>query len=133
MRERFSQNIIIKPEDIDQLGHVNNIVYLKWVQDVAIAHWSTLAHKDIQEKYFWVVVRHEIDYLSSAYLNSQLQAVTWIGGYSGAKSDRFVTIVDIATNKTIASVKTTWCMINAVNHRPARIESDVADLFIRKG
>ena len=60
--EKYELPIEILPEHIDQLGHVNNVVYLRWVQDAAIAHWSAAAPENEQEKLLWVVTRHEIDY-----------------------------------------------------------------------
>ena len=75
MNHKISEYPInILQNDIDEQGHVNNIVYLKWVQDVAIAHWTSVANKEMQENNLWVVSRHEIDYLKSAYLHSKLIA-----------------------------------------------------------
>jgi acyl-CoA thioester hydrolase len=86
--------ITIIESDIDGQGHVNNIIYLKWVQEAAIAHWNSVADIYMQEANFWVVSRHEIDYLKSAYLNSKLVAKTWVTEPKGAKSERYVTISD---------------------------------------
>jgi acyl-CoA thioester hydrolase len=66
MAEVFDLAISVKPEDIDELGHVNNVTYVRWVQDVAVAHWRAVAPAEDQAKLVWVVVRHEIDYLTSA-------------------------------------------------------------------
>jgi acyl-CoA thioester hydrolase len=70
----FELAITIQPDDIDENGHVNNITYLKWVQDIAIAHWTKVATPDMLTQLLWVVSRHEIDYLKSAYLQSKLKA-----------------------------------------------------------
>jgi len=59
--DRFEVRITVDPSDIDQFGHVNNSVYLRWVQEAAIAHWLAVAQAADQESLFWVVVRHEID------------------------------------------------------------------------
>ena len=100
--------ITIIESDIDGQGHVNNIIYLKWVQEAAIAHWTSVADINMQEANFWVVSRHEIDYLKSAYLNSKLVAKTWVTEPQGAKSERYVTISDAETETVYANIKTTF-------------------------
>ena len=60
--ESFELAITITPEDIDELGHVNNVVYLRWVQETAVAHWRAAATPAQQAEVVWVVVRHEIEY-----------------------------------------------------------------------
>ena len=74
----FEYPITILPIDIDEQNHVNNISYLKWVQEVAIAHWTSVATKEMNEQYMWVVSRHEIDYLKQAFINTKLLAKTWV-------------------------------------------------------
>jgi len=125
----FEYPISIKEIDIDENGHVNNISYLKWVQDVAIAHWSSVATSSMQKQLLWVVSRHEIDYLKSAYLNSLLLAKTWVTEPQGAKSERHVEIYDITTNAIITKVKTTWYLLDAETKKPKRITEDITSVF----
>lgn len=70
-RVTFSHPIAVSPEDIDEMGHVNNVVYLRWVQEAATAHWMNNAPEELHSKYAWVVLRHEIDYVSAAVLNDK--------------------------------------------------------------
>lgn len=126
----FEYPISISVSDIDENEHVNNISYLKWVQDVAIAHWNSVSNADMRSKYIWVVNRHEIDYLKEAYLNSNLIAKTWVVEPHGARSYRFVDIIDNARNTTIAKIKTTWILLDAPTKRPRRIESDIINAFL---
>ncbi len=125
----FEYPISIKEIDIDENGHVNNISYLKWVQDVAIAHWSSVATSSMQKQLLWVVSRHEIDYLKSAYLNSHLLAKTWVTEPQGAKSERHVEIYNITTNAIITKVKTTWYLLDAETKKPKRITDDITNVF----
>ena len=74
MAEVFELAVAVKPEDIDELGHVNNVSYLRWVQDVAVAHWRSAAPAEDQAKLAWVVVRHEIDYKQAAFLGDEIVA-----------------------------------------------------------
>src|SRR5690348_14275081 len=59
---RFTMTVTAEPEDIDVLGHVNNAVWVKWIQDIAVAHWNAVAPAEHRDVYIWVVTRHEIDY-----------------------------------------------------------------------
>ena len=65
--------------DIDEQNHVNNTVYLRWVQEVATMHWRTVASTDAQENIGWVVLRHEIDYKAAACLGDEVVLRTWVG------------------------------------------------------
>ena len=126
----FEYPITILPIDIDEQNHVNNISYLKWVQEVAIAHWTSVATKEMNEQYMLVVSRHEIDYLKSAYLNTKLIARTWVAELNGAKSDRYVTICEAETDVIIAKIKTTWYLLDAQNKRPKRIDPEITKVFL---
>jgi acyl-CoA thioester hydrolase len=88
--EVFEIEIAVQPEDIDQMGHVNNVVYLRWVQEAATAHWTAAASAEDQASLVWVVVRHEIDYLRPAMPGDTVIARTWVGQASKIKFDRFV-------------------------------------------
>ena len=56
----FMHTIKVASGDIDDMNHVNNVVYLRWVQDAAAAHWDAIASEELKNKYAWVVLRHEI-------------------------------------------------------------------------
>jgi acyl-CoA thioester hydrolase len=126
----FEYPISVQQIDIDEQGHVNNISYLKWVQEVAIAHWNSVATEEMSKLYMWVVSRHEIDYLKQAYLHTNLVAKTWVVEPDGAKSERYVTICDTANGDMIAKIKTTWYLLDFKTKRPKRIEADLADIFL---
>lgn len=125
----FEYPIIILENDIDEQGHVNNIMYLKWVQEVAIAHWTSVANKEMQENNLWVVSRHEIDYLKSAMINSKLIAKTWVTEPQGAKSERHVTIMDAYTETIYSKIITTWYLLDFKTKRPKRIDSEIVNVF----
>jgi acyl-CoA thioester hydrolase len=125
----FKHPITISPSDIDEMGHVNNVVYLRWVQDVAEAHWKNAAPEELRSKYAWVVLRHEIDYKSPAVLNDLLIGTTWVDLPDGARSTRHVEIFNQTTNKLSAKARTTWCLLSASTLRPKRVETDITDIF----
>ncbi len=128
----FSMPIDVHLADIDELNHVNNVVYLRWVQDVATAHWLKIAPPEIRERVLWVVMRHEIDYKSAATLNTDVIAYTWVGDSIGPRSDRYVVICDQQNGKVIAQAKTTWCMLDATSGKPKRIEEMITNLLQKK-
>ena len=86
----FSLPITVSPADIDGLGHVNNVVYLRWMQEAATAHWESAASPELRAAVSWVVSRHEIDYKAPAFLGDRLVARTWVGEVRGATWERFI-------------------------------------------
>jgi len=84
--EIFHIRINVTPDDIDAMDHVNNVAYLRWVQDVAVAHWRHAATDAEQQKWLWIVLRHEIDYRQPAVLGDEIVAQTWVGGAVRLKS-----------------------------------------------
>src|SRR3978361_2384025 len=109
----FEYRIIVAAGDIDELEHVSNIIYLRWVQDAASAHWAQLSNDTINKKYVWVVMRHEIDYLLPALLNDEIIVRTWVGKNEGARSQRHTQLSNAVTGKMIAEALTTWCLLDA--------------------
>lgn len=127
----FSIGIHVQPEDIDDLDHVNNVVYLRWVQDVAAAHWASIATEEMKKKYLWVVLRHEIDYRNPAFLGDELIARTWVSSCEGVRSVRNVRFYQSSSGKLVAKTKTTWCLLDAQSMKPRRIEQDVISIFMQ--
>jgi acyl-CoA thioester hydrolase len=127
--ERFELPITIRPDDIDELGHVNNVVYLRWVQEVAVAHWRAAATEAQQADIAWVVVRHEIDYKTSAKPGDELLARTWVGAAEEFQFERLTEIVRTRDRRVLAAARTLWCPIRIQTGRPARVGQDVRERF----
>lgn len=117
----------VKADEIDEFNHVNNVVYLQWINDVSGLHWNTMAPEAIKEKYFWIVNRHEIDYLKPAFLGEEIKCQTWVETLAGVRSTRMVHIYRGDT--LLAKAQTTWVLINAETNRLARIPENLAALF----
>jgi acyl-CoA thioester hydrolase len=126
---KFSINLVVSDNDIDQLGHANNVVYLRWAQDVAAAHWNNIANESVQKEMIWVVLRHEIDYKKQALAGETLLLYTWVTDAEGVRSTRHVEICN-AKGEIVALVKTTWCLVDPVTRRPKRIPDEIKKLFI---
>jgi acyl-CoA thioester hydrolase len=119
----------VQDTDIDQLGHVNNVVYLKWVQDAAVAHWRAAATREQQAALAWVVIRHEIDYASAARPGDDIVAETWVGVASRRTFERHTEIRRQMDGKLLARARTLWCPIEVATGRPARVDADVRARF----
>lgn len=126
---RFERTLIITPADIDGLGHVNNVVYLRWAQDIATAHWEAAATREQQEQLAWVALRHEIDYKHPALLNDDVLASTWVGTADAVRFERFVEILRARDRKLLAAVRTLWCPITRATGRVTRVDDAVRKVF----
>ena len=129
MPEAYELPIRIEPADIDELGHVNNVTYLRWVQDAAVAHWRTLAAEADQAKLAWVVVRHEIDYKQAALPGDGIIARTWVGEASRLRFERLTEILRAGDRALLAKARTLWCPIDAQTGRPTAVSADVRARF----
>ena len=123
----FSFEIKVTPDTIDNLNHVNNMVYLKWVNQAATKHWAFLSDNKFESTYSWVAVRHEIDYLKPAFLNDIVTIKTWVGETHGVKSIRYVEIY--ANDSLLVKTKTIWCLLDAKTMRPRRIKEDILSVL----
>lgn len=127
----FELDIRIKPDDIDELGHVNNVVYLSWVQDVAVAHWAFLTTPVHRARYVWVALRHEIDYAAQALLGDEITARTWTGMALGLRYLRHTEIIRRDDNKVLATAVTQWCPLDRASGRPTRLPAGIAAYFAK--
>jgi acyl-CoA thioester hydrolase len=129
VRDVFELTIKVGEEDIDQLGHVNNVVYVRWVQEAAIAHWNVLASQGEQARLRWVIIRHEIDYKRAAFLNDAIVAQTWVGRAEGLAFERNTEILRAADRKLLARARTLWCPVDAKTLRPTEPGDEVRARF----
>ncbi len=126
----FRLPITPAPADIDELGHVNNAVWVRWLQDVATAHWDAVARDEDKAAYVWVVVRHEIDYLGNVGPGETVTARTWISDPpKGARFDRNVEFLN-GGDKVVVRAKTTWALIDKASGRIARVREEIAAPFL---
>lgn len=126
-QNKYQKKIRVSPSDLDALNHVNNRIYLDWVNEISKGHWEVLSEGKFKEQLYWVVLRHEIDYLKPAFLGEQLTIETWVGESKGARSIRYVRIK--REEDILVEAKSTWCLISAENNRPMRIENQVLKIL----
>ena len=117
------------PQHIDELGHVNNTVWVDWIQQIATAHWALVAPAEQQAAYIWVVTRHEIDYRGNIALGESVEAETFIPAPpKGAQFDRCVVFRN-AAGKVLVSARSTWALLDKASGRLLRVREEVAAPF----
>jgi acyl-CoA thioester hydrolase len=126
---RFEMIISVLPGDIDEQNHVNNTVFLRWVQDVATAHWRAVASPKAQETIGWVVLRHEINYTGPATLGDEVVLRTWVGKATRLTFERFTEIRRNRDGRLLSEARTLWCPIDAQSGRPVRVSTEVRSQF----
>jgi acyl-CoA thioester hydrolase len=118
---------IVQPKDLDSLNHVNNVIYLQWVQEAAIRHWEELTKDTDFSQHIWVVSRHEIDYVRQTFLGDEILIKTWVGHTEGSLSIRHVEMY--RDNKLICKTQTHWRLLNAKTFKPTNIPIEIMELL----
>lgn len=127
-REIFTVPLAVLPEHIDANGHVNNVVYVGWLQDVGTAHWNARFDEETRSRLSWVALRHEIDYLRALQPDSTAVARTWVGDPQGPRFNRYVRIED-GEGRLCAQGVSEWCLVDAATLRPLRIPASMLPTF----
>lgn len=125
----FEHPIAVQQADIDELGHVNNVVYLRWVQEAAIAHWTAAATAEDQARVSWIALRHEIDYKAPALPGDAIIARTWVGAAEGHKFERLTEILRAADGKVLAKARTLWCPVARLTGKLTRVSAAIRGNF----
>jgi acyl-CoA thioester hydrolase len=124
----FRHPIAIDPADIDHMGHVNNAAYLKWVQEAVIDYWSSVAPPDAVGRHLWVALKHEITYLKPTFLQDTVVAEVIAEKVEGARA-MFTTVLRRG-EEVLSEIKSSWCCLDAVTRRPARLARDIVGRFL---
>ncbi|MFN7400588.1 MAG: acyl-CoA thioesterase [Sandaracinobacter sp.] len=126
----FRMTLAPGPADMDENGHVNNIVTVRWLQEVATAHWAAVAPADAQARFLWVISRHEIDYRAASFAGEVLTAETWGENPKGARFDRCTRITG-PDDSVRVEARTTWVIMDREAARPARLRPELVGLFLK--
>lgn len=127
---RFTLPFTATPADIDELGHVNNAVWVRWIQDLATAHWGAVAPAERQSAFIWVVTRHEIDYRGNVRAGDTVTGETWVpNAPKGARFDRHVRFLD-ANGRAVVEAVTTWALLDRASGRLLRVRPEIAAPFL---
>ncbi|MCL2346654.1 MAG: acyl-CoA thioesterase [Planctomycetaceae bacterium] len=132
----FEYRVTVQPSDIDEMNHANNVCYVRWMQEAAIAHsthngWSTARY--FESGFAWVARRHTVEYLQPALVGDELIVQTWVADFKRVTSRRkyrFLRKLDLAV---VAVAETHWAFLSIENRRPVKIPPEVADCFLPVG
>lgn len=123
------QQLTVSTSDLDSRNHVNNVRYVKWVQDIAEAHWLLKTSEEIRQNYYWVMISHHIQYKAEAVLGDTLVLKTFVTESKGVRSTRVVEIYNKSTQKLLTTSETIWCFMSHETNRPTRIPEEINALF----
>lgn len=123
----YTKKIIVSSEHLDELGHVNNVQFLHWVQEIASEHWYTTFPESHINREYWVVLEHLIQYKGQAFIDNSLHLETFVESPTGIRLPRFVNFY--LDNKLIVHARTVWCFIDAKTRKPKRISDAVLHRF----
>jgi len=124
---KFSRKFFVNQSEIDEQNHVNNVAYVKWIQDVAVAHWLSATTEAQREKFTWIVVRHEIDYKNQAFENEEITVTTWVGDPTRISWERLTEIT--RGESLLVKARSVWCLIDRETSKPTRITIELKELF----
>ena len=127
----FRYPVAINPADIDHMGHVNNSVYLKWVQDAVVDYWQRVAPPEAVASHLWVALKHEITYRKPTFLQDTVVAEVIAEKVEGARA-LFRTVIRRG-EEVLAEISSRWCCLAAVTQRPVRLARDIASRFLPSG
>jgi len=125
---KFSQVFRVEKSDIDALGHVNNVAYVRWIQDVAVAHWLSVAPAETREKFTWMLTRHEIDYKKQTFAGEEVIIETWVGEPTRVSWERFTEIR--RGDDVLVKARSVWCLIDRGRTKPTRITGEIINLLV---
>ena len=120
--------ITIEPGDIDHMGHVNNAVYLRWVQEAVVRYWEAVAPAEAVAQHLWVALKHEISYRRPTFLGDGVVAEVIAERAHGART--FFNTLFKRGEEVLVEARSSWCCLDAATKRPVRLARDVAARFL---
>jgi acyl-CoA thioester hydrolase len=128
----FSIRLRVTPQDLDDLQHVSNVVYVRWIQDVAVAHSESVglsleAYRQLGAVF--VVRRHEVDYLRPALADDEVEVETRVAARSPVTATRKTFIRRVADGQVLVQAQTQWAYVSTSTGRPVRIPPEVVQRF----
>jgi acyl-CoA thioester hydrolase len=126
----YTKSFLIPQSSIDENGHVNNVVYVQWMQDIAVEHYSSIGGVTAQgPDATWVVREHKIEYLLPAYVGEEIEIKTWVENLRRVRSLRKYEFVRKADGKVLVRGETDWVFVDLKTGRPLAIPEAVSGVF----
>jgi acyl-CoA thioester hydrolase len=126
----YSRAFTVPVDAIDENGHVNNVAYVQWMQDIAVEHYTSIGGVDAQGKEAtWVVREHRIEYLLPAFAGEELEIKTWVENIRRVRSLRKYEFMRKSDGKVLVKGETVWVFVDARSGRPILIPEAVSKVF----
>lgn len=126
----YSKTITIPSSAIDENGHVNNVVYVQWMQDIAVEHYASIGGIEAQgPDATWVVRQHSVEYLLPAFEGEEVEIRTWVEDIRKVRSLRKYEFVRKGDGKTLVKGETDWVFVETKTGRPKAIPAEVEEIF----
>ncbi|WP_035985490.1 acyl-CoA thioesterase [Leptolyngbya sp. KIOST-1] len=131
MKPFYHQEFVVPRAVVDDNGHVNNVAYVQWMQDVAIAHATDVGCTAQTQALgaTWVARSHQITYLRPAFAGDRLRLITWVATLRKARSTRHYKFLRPSDDTVLATGATEWVFVDAITHRPRTIPLSVSGCF----
>ena len=126
----YSKLFVIPESSIDENGHVNNVAYVQWMQDIAVEHYSSIGGIQVQgSESTWVVREHKIEYLLPAFAGEEVEIKTWVENIRRVRSLRKYEFVRKSDGKMLVKGETDWVFVDVKTGSPRAVPVAVADVF----
>ncbi len=126
----YKKNLIIPQSAIDENGHVNNVTYVQWMQDIAVEHYSSIGGVQAQgSDATWVVREHRVEYFLPAFFGEEIEVRTWVENIRKVRSLRMYEFVRVSDGKTLVKGETEWVFVDVKTGRPVIIPDAVIEVF----
>lgn len=125
----FTYTFVVPQSAIDDYGHVNNVIYVQWMQDAAIRHGEATAGYRLAENTGWFAREHRIEYLAPAFLGDEIEVRTWLADAKRSRAYRRYEFVRKGDGKLIARGETQWIYVDLTTGRPILIPNEIMVLF----
>jgi acyl-CoA thioester hydrolase len=126
----YTKTITISKNSIDENGHVNNVAYVQWMQDIAVEHYSSIGGVEAQgPDSTWVVREHRVEYLLPAFEGEEITITTWVENIRRVRSLRKYKFTRKRDAKTLVKGETDWVFVDVKTGSPRAIPDEVANVF----
>ena len=126
----YSKTISIPYTAIDENGHVNNVTYVQWMQDIAVEHYSSIGGVEVQgQNATWVVREHKIEYLFPAFAGEEMEIRTWVENIRRVRSLRKYEFLRKSDGKMLVRGETDWVFVDMKTGAPRAVPDEVAKIF----
>jgi acyl-CoA thioester hydrolase len=130
----YSKIITIPKSAIDENGHVNNVTYVQWMQDIAVEHYASIGGVTAQgPDATWVVREHKVEYFMPAFENEEIEIKTWVEDIRRVRSLRKYEFVRKSDDKVLVKGETDWVFVDVKTGRPLAIPQEVENIFSQTG